>query len=134
LSQAWQEVSDIIPRMPIQAGSETLLVKVMCNQTNAPAKDKQSVENTHAEIVFGLFRSEGAAVAHQVNEAHGDTTIDIENQVVFLASSDSLDGDGVIKHLTAWKALLDEFFYKLNAQIRVVAGLDFVADAGDCSR
>ena len=31
LTQAWQQVGDIIPRMPIQASAETLLIQVVSN-------------------------------------------------------------------------------------------------------
>ena len=118
--------------MPIQAGAKTLLIKVMSNQTDASAQHEETVQNTHVEIIFGLFSAECAAVAHQVDEADSDTAVDVENQVVLLASGDSLNSDGVIQHLAAWEALLDEFLDELDTEIGVVAGFNLVADTGDC--
>ncbi len=118
--------------MSIQAGPQTLLVKVMRNQTNTPTKHKQSVQDTHVEVVFGFLGTEGAAVSHQINKAYCDAAIDVENEVVLLGSGNSLDSDCVVKHLAAREALFDELFDKLDTEIRVVAGLDFVADTGNC--
>jgi len=118
--------------MPIQASPETLLVQIMCNQTNASAQYEQPIQDAHAEVVFSLLRTEGAAVAHQINEADSDTSIDVEDEVVLLAGGDRFDGDGVVKHLAAGETLLDEFFDKLDTEIGVVTRFDLVADTRNC--
>ena len=82
----------------------------MRNQTNAPAQHEQSVKNTHVQIVFGFLRTEGAAIPHQIYKADCDTAINVENEVVLLGGSDGLDSDGVVEHLAAGEALLDELF------------------------
>lgn len=114
LAQARQQVGDIIPRMPIQASAETFLIQVMGNQTNASAQHEETVQHAHVEVIFGLLGAEGTAVAHKVHEAYSYTTVDIQDQVIFLAGSDGFDGDSVIKHLAAREALLDEFFDELD--------------------
>ena len=119
--------------MSIQTGPQTFLVKVMRNQTNTPTKYEQSVQDTHVQVVFGFFGAEGATVSHQINKADCDAAIDVENEVVLLGSSDGLDSDSVVEHLAAREALFDELLDKLHTEIGVVAGLDFMANTGDCA-
>lgn len=42
-----EQVGNVIPRMPVETGPESLLVKVMGNQTNGTSEDKETVEHTH---------------------------------------------------------------------------------------
>lgn len=132
LAQAWQQVGDIVPRMPIQASAKTLLIQVMSNQTDTSAQHEKTIQNTHVEIIFGLFSAECAAVAHQVDEADSDTAVDVEDQIILLARGDCLNSDSVIQHLAAWEALLDEFLDELDTEIGIVAGFNLVTDTGDC--
>lgn len=82
----------------------------MRNQTNTSTKHEQSVEDAHGQIVFGFLGTEGAAISHQINKADCNAAIDVENEIVLLGGSDSLDSDGVVEHLAAGETLLDEFF------------------------
>ena len=63
LLEARKQVSDIIPRMPIQPSSQALLVKVMGNQSDASAQYEQSIKDTHAEVILGFLGAESTAVA-----------------------------------------------------------------------
>ena len=126
-----EEIRDIVPRMPVQTCPQSLLVEIMRNQTDGAAKHEQAVQHAVLEVVFGLFCAEGAAVAHEVDEADGDTAVDVEDEVVFLRGCDGLDGDGVVEELGGWEALLDELFDELYAEIGVVAGFDAMADTRD---
>lgn len=101
----------------------------MCDETDAPPQDEQSIKHAHLQVVFGLLGAKGAAIAHEVDEADGDAAVDVEDEVVFLGGGDGFDGDGVVEHFAAGESLLDEFFDKLNAEIGVVARFDFVADS-----
>jgi hypothetical protein len=105
--------------MPIQAGAQSLLIQEVRNQTDATSKDEQTVEDTHAEVVLCLLGRESATVTQQIDEADGDTAIDIEDQVIFLGGCDGFDGDGVVKELVGGEVLDNEFFDELNAEIRV---------------
>lgn len=96
--------------MSIQTGPQTLLVKVMRDQTDTPSKHEQAVEDTHVHVVFGFLGAEGTAIPHQINEADSDAAIDVENEIVLLRCSDSLDSNSIVEHLAAGKALLDELF------------------------
>lgn len=42
-----EQVGNVIPRMPVETGPESLLVKVMGNQTNGTSEDKETVKHTH---------------------------------------------------------------------------------------
>src|SRR3954452_19718841 len=58
LGQVWQQVRDIIPRMPVQTGTQSLLIQEVCNQTDTAAKHEQTVEDTHAQVLLCLFCGE----------------------------------------------------------------------------
>ena len=132
LRQVGQKVGDVVPRMSVQAGAQSLLIQEMCNQTDTASQDEQTVQNTHAEIVLCLFGREGAAVAQQVDEADSNAAVDVQDQVVFLGSGDGLDGDGVIKKLVGGEVFDNKFFDELNTEIGVGARLDAVTNTGDC--
>ena len=128
-----KEVSDIIPWMTVQTGSQTLLIEVMGDQTDASAQDEESVQDTHVQVVFGFFGAEGAAVAHEIHEADGDAAVDIEDEIIFFGRGHGFDGDSIVEHFAAGEALLDEIFDQLHAEIGIVARFDFVADTGNYS-
>ena len=114
--------------MPIEAGPQSLLVQVMRNQSNTSAKNEQAVEYAHVKIVLCLLRREGSTVAQQIDKADSNTAIDVEDQVILLRCGDRFDGDSVIEELACWEVLVDEILDKLNTQIRVVTGLNSMAN------
>lgn len=118
--------------MPVKTSAQSLLVQEVGNETNRATEHEETVEHTHLEVVFRLFRAEGAAVPEQVDKADGDTAVDVENQVVLLGGGDSFDGDGVVEELGAGEVGLAELLDEGNAEVRVVAGLDTVTNTGDC--
>jgi hypothetical protein len=126
-----QKVRNVIPRMPVKTSPQPLLVKEMGNQTNASAKDEETVEYTHLKVVLGLLVGEGTTVADKVNEAHGNAAVDVENKVVLLRCGHRLDGKSIVEQLRAGEVLLNVLLDELDTEIGVVAGLDSVADTGD---
>lgn len=131
LVEVGQQVGDVIPRVTVQTGAQSLLVEEVGNETNASAEDEQTVENTHGKVVLGLFGGEGAAVAHQVDEAHGNAAVNVEDQAVLLGGCDGLDGQSVVEQLVAGELGLDVLLDKLNTQVGVVSRLDTVTNTGD---
>lgn len=91
----------------------------MRNETDTATEHEETVEDTHTEVVFGFFGAKGTAVAEEVDEADGHAAVDVEDEVVLLGRSHGLDSNGVVEHLAAGKALLDELFDKLDTEIRV---------------
>lgn len=79
------------------------------------------MHKAHLEIILSLLRRESTAVADQVDKAHSNTTIDVEDQRVLLAGGDGLNGEGVVKELVAWEVLEDKLLHELNTKIWVVA-------------
>lgn len=106
----------------------------MSNQTDTATQDEKAVEDTHPQVVFSLLGRKRAAVAKQINEADGNTTIHVEDQVVLLRGCDSLDGDGVIEEFVGGKVLDDELLDKLDTKIGVGARLDTVTDTRNCKK
>jgi hypothetical protein len=131
LAQGWEEVGDIIPRMTIETGAQSLLIQIMGNQTDAATENEEAVENAHAEVVLRLFGREGAAVAEQVDKADGHATVDVEDQVVFLGGGDCLHCDGVVEQFVGGEVLGDEFLNELHAKIGVGSRFDAVTDTRD---
>jgi len=70
--------------MSVETSAQTLLVKMMGNETNASAQDEETVKNTHLEVVFGFLLREGTTAAEKINEADGNATIDVEDEVILL--------------------------------------------------
>lgn len=101
--------------MSVQAGAQPLLIEVMGDETDGAAEDEESVEDTHLEVILCLLGAEGAAVAHQIDEADGDGAVDVEDQVILLGGGDALNGERVVEHLAAGEALLDELLDELDA-------------------
>ena len=134
LAELGEEVGDVVPGVAVETSAESLLVEEVGNQTNGATKDEKTVEHTHLEVVLGLLGGEGTAVAHEVNEADGDGTVDVENEVVLLAGGDSLDGNGVVEELGGGEVGLAELLDERDTEIGVVAGLDTVANTGDYER
>ena len=103
----------------------------MGNQTDASAEHEQTVENTHLEVVLGLFGGERSAVAHKVNEADSDAAVNVENEVVLLGRRHRLDGESIIEQLGVGEVLLDVLLDELDTEIGVVTRLDPVTNTGD---
>jgi hypothetical protein len=82
--QRGQEVGDVVPGMPVETSAQPLLVKEMGNETDASAKNEETIEDTHLQVVLSLLLGEGTTVADKVNEADSDAAVNVENQVVLL--------------------------------------------------
>ena len=117
--------------MPVKTCPQPLLIQVMRNETDRASEHEQPVEDTVLEIVFRLFCAESAAVAEQIDEAHGDAAVDVQDEVVLLRGCDGFDGDGVVEELGGGEVLLAELFDEGDTEIGVVARFDTVANARD---
>jgi hypothetical protein len=117
--------------MSVKTSAQSLLIKVMSNQTDAATEDKETIEHTHAEVVLSFLWREGATVAEKVNEADSDTTVNIKDEVVFLGSGDGFDGNGVVQEFMGGEVLRDEFLDQLDSEIGIGSRFDTVTDTRD---
>lgn len=117
--------------MPVETSPQPLLVEEVSNQTNRTTEHEETVEDTHAEVVLSLLRGESTAVAHEVDEADSNATINVEDKVVLLGRGHTLDRKSVVEELSAGEVLLDELLDELDTEIGVVPRLDPVTDTGD---
>jgi hypothetical protein len=132
LLQGGQEVGDVVPGMPVETSPQPLLVEEMGNQTDRATKHEETIEDTHLQVVLSLLGGESTTAADKINEADSNAAIDVKDKVVLLGCCDGFDGEGVIEQLCAREVLLDVLLDELDTEIGVVAGLDPVADTGDC--
>lgn len=86
--QRRQQVGDVIPRMPVKASAQPLLVEEVSNQTDTSAENEETVEHTHLQVVLSLLVGESTTVADKVNKADSNATVNVENQVVLLGRCD----------------------------------------------
>jgi hypothetical protein len=117
--------------MTVKTSAQTLLVEEMGNKTNASAENEETVEDTHLEVVLGLLGREGTAVADEIDEADSNAAVDVEDQVVLLGGSNSLDSESVVEKLVAGEVFENVLLDQLDTEIGVVSGLDTVTDTGD---
>ena len=117
--------------MSVETGTEPLLVKEMRNETDTASENKEAVEDTHVQVIFSLLGAESTTVAHQIDEADGNTSVNVEDQVILLRRGNSLDGNGVVEQLVVGEVLRDELLDKLDTEIGVGARLNPVADTRD---
>jgi hypothetical protein len=70
--------------MSVQGSAETFLIKVMANETDAATENEETVERSNLDIFLRLLRGKGTAITKQIDEANGDASIDIENELFVL--------------------------------------------------
>jgi hypothetical protein len=131
LGDVGEEVGDVVPRVTVQASAESLLVKVVSNKTNATSEDEETVQDTHSEVVLGLFSGESTRVAEQVDEANSNTSVNVEDKVILLGGCDGLNSNGVVEELVGGEVLCHVFLNQLDTEIGVVTRLDFVTNTGN---
>jgi len=101
------------------------------NKTDGTTEDEKTVENAHPEVILGFLCAESTAVTEKVNKADGNATVNIQDKVIFLGGGDGLNGNGVIEELARREVGLDELLDELDTEIRIVAGLNSVTNAGN---
>ena len=125
------------------------MVEVVTDEADAAAKDEETVESTDLDVLVRLLGGERARVAEEVDEADGDATVDVEDELqdtsvvgreltgectyrVLLRRRHLLDGERVVEQTVAREVLAHVLLHELDTQIRVVDALDLVADTADC--
>ena len=74
--------------MAVERRSESLLVEMVTNETDATTKDEETVQRANLDIFICLFSSECSTVTEKVNKADRDATVDVENELDILVRLD----------------------------------------------
>ena len=125
---------DVVGWVTVQRRTQPLLVKVVSDEADTASENEQTIERTDLDVLVCLFRRECTRIAEQVNEAHRDTAVDIQDERVLLRGGDLLDGKRVVEQRVRREVLADVLRDELDAEIGVVGALDLVAVTRDWTR
>ncbi len=106
--------------MTVKRSTQPLLVEVVSDETNATAKDEQTIQTPYLDALIRLFTAKSTAIAKQINEADGNTTVNVEDEGILLGSGDLLHSEGIIEKSMAREVLQDVLLNELDTKIRVV--------------
>jgi hypothetical protein len=67
--------------MTVQRCTQPLLVEVVTDETDASSEHEQPVQRTDLDVLVRFFGRKGTRVTKEVDEANGDTAIDVENEL-----------------------------------------------------
>lgn len=70
--------------MTVQTLLQSLLIKVVANEANRTAEDKESVEDANVQVLLSLFSGKAATASQQVHDAGGHHAVHVQNEVWFL--------------------------------------------------
>ena len=118
--------------MALERCAQTLLVKVVANETDATTKNEKTVQRADLDVLVRLLWREGARVAEQVDEAHGDAAINVKDERILLRRRNLLDRECVVEQAVAGEVLVDVLLHQLDTKVGVVHALDLVTDTTDC--
>ena len=54
---------------------------MVTDETNATAKNEETVESSDLDVLVSLLGSERTTVAEEINEANGDTSVDVQDEL-----------------------------------------------------
>ena len=72
---------DVVCGVAVERCTQALLVEVVADETDGATEDEEAVQGADLDVLVRLLGREGTGVAQQVDEADGDTAIDVENEL-----------------------------------------------------
>jgi hypothetical protein len=81
LAQVRDVDKDVVCRVTVQWCTQPLLVEVVADETDASSKDEQPVQRANLDVLICFFRREGTRVAKEVDEADGNATVDVKDEL-----------------------------------------------------
>ena len=139
--------------MTVERCSQALLIQVVSNETDATTEDEQAIQSTDLDVLISFLWRESTTVSQEINEAHGNATVDVEDELqkqedivskrntnerkykatysILLRGGHLLDGKSVVQQAVAREVLGNVLLHELDTQIRVVDALDLVANTAD---
>jgi hypothetical protein len=70
---------DIICRVTVERRPQPLLVQVVSNKPDATTEDEQAIQSTDLDVLIGLLWRESTTVSQEIDKAHRDATVHIED-------------------------------------------------------
>ena len=67
--------------MTVQRCTQTLLIEVVTNETDAATKNEETIQSADFDVFVSFLWCEGTTVSQKVDEADGNTTIDVQNKL-----------------------------------------------------
>ena len=104
---------------------------MVANETDTPSNNEQAVERTNLDVLVGLFARESTRVPEQVDEAHSDASIDVQDEGILLRGGDLLNSESVVEERVAREVLRYVLLHKLDTEIGVVHTLNFVSNTAN---
>lgn len=131
LSLVGVDVANIVPRVPVQTLMQPLLVEVMSNQSRSASEHENRVECAVEDVFVGFFTGERPTRAHEVDKAHGNAPVHVENEVGFLRRGDAFHLQCVVEQRAARKVFAHVFLDDRNTHVGVGRRFDLVANSHD---
>jgi hypothetical protein len=88
---------DVVSGVTVEWCAEPLLVEVVTDETDRAPEDEQAVEGADLDVLVRLLGRERARVAEKVDEAHGNATVNVQDERVLLRGRDLLDCECVVE-------------------------------------
>jgi hypothetical protein len=70
---------DIVCRVTVGRHPQPLLVQVVSNEPDATTEDEQAIQSTDLGVLIGLLWRESTTVTQEIDKAHRDATVHIED-------------------------------------------------------
>lgn len=67
--------------MTVERCTQPLLVEVVTDETDASSEHEQPIQRADLDILVRFFSRKGTRVTKEIDEANGDTAIDVENEL-----------------------------------------------------
>ena len=55
---------------------------MVTDEANTTSEDEETIKGPNLRVFIGFFRREGAAIPQEINEAYGDTAVNIQDQLM----------------------------------------------------
>jgi len=65
----------------VERRPQPLLIQVVSNETDATTEDEQAIQSTDLDVLVSFLWRESTTVSQEINEAHGDATVNVEDEL-----------------------------------------------------
>merc|ERR1719234_504324 len=129
LVHLWQDVADVIPRVPVQPLLEPLLIEEVADEPDATSEHKHSIQRAGLDVRLCLILGEEPTLSQQINKANSNAAVHVEDEIWLLLSGDLFHLLGIVKQRGAGEVLLGKLCHQGHSLVRVVQALDAMPNA-----